>query len=65
MVKTCNESERDPWLYNRAHNFVDYAVDENGLWVIYLKTDFEGISVSKIEEVKIVFYPALLFNLSD
>ncbi|KAI6191035.1 Olfactomedin-like protein 2B [Aphelenchoides bicaudatus] len=45
----CNETQRDFWLYNRAHNYVDYAADENGLWIMYMRPDEERLIVSKIE----------------
>ncbi len=49
----CNESYRDMWLYDKPHNYVDYAADENGLWVVYMYRDRPGIVVSKIEPVRI------------
>lgn len=42
---------REFWLYNRAHNYVDFSMDENGLWVIYMKANSTQIMVSKIEPV--------------
>uniref|UniRef100_A0A915D7X0 Olfactomedin-like domain-containing protein n=1 Tax=Ditylenchus dipsaci TaxID=166011 RepID=A0A915D7X0_9BILA len=45
----CNDTERDPWLYDRAHNYVDFSMDENGLWVIYTRADSPHLLVSKIE----------------
>ncbi|VDN23658.1 unnamed protein product [Gongylonema pulchrum] len=45
----CNETERDIWLYNRPHNYVDYATDENGLWAVYVRSRMQHITVSKIE----------------
>ncbi|KAK6106050.1 Olfactomedin-like domain family protein [Brugia pahangi] len=45
----CNETERDIWLYNRPHNYVDYSADENGLWVAYVRSGMQHITVSKIE----------------
>ncbi|CAB3408630.1 unnamed protein product [Caenorhabditis bovis] len=45
----CNSTDRHGWLYNRPHNYVDFAVDENGLWVIYADAEFETIKVAKIE----------------
>ncbi|MFH4983032.1 hypothetical protein AB6A40_009741 [Gnathostoma spinigerum] len=47
--ENCNETERDVWLYGRPHNYVDYGVDENGLWVVYVRADSEHLTVSKIE----------------
>lgn len=49
--KQCNETQRDYWLYNRAHNYVDYAADENGIWVMYMRPNEEKLIVSKIETV--------------
>ncbi|CAJ0961265.1 unnamed protein product, partial [Mesorhabditis belari] len=46
----CNDTDRHPWLYNRPHNYVDFAVDENGLWVIYMRPDSNGLMVSKLEK---------------
>ncbi|KAL3998598.1 Olfactomedin-like domain family protein [Acanthocheilonema viteae] len=48
-LKNCNETERDVWLYNRPHNYVDYSADENGLWAIYVRSGMQHITVSKIE----------------
>ncbi|CAI5437609.1 unnamed protein product [Caenorhabditis angaria] len=45
----CNETDRDVWLYNRPHNFVDFAIDENGIWVIYSDAKSETIKVAKLE----------------
>ncbi|PAV77527.1 hypothetical protein WR25_02552 [Diploscapter pachys] len=45
----CNETDRDPWLYDRPHNYVDFAVDENGLWVIYMHAETQKLIISKLE----------------
>lgn len=50
-LQNCNETERDIWLYDRPHNYVDYAADENGLWAIYVRSGMQHITVSKIEPV--------------
>ncbi|OZC12436.1 Olfactomedin-like domain protein [Onchocerca flexuosa] len=47
--ENCNEMERDVWLYDRPHNYVDYSADENGLWAIYVRFGMQHITVSKIE----------------
>ncbi|VDK76227.1 unnamed protein product [Litomosoides sigmodontis] len=47
--ENCNETERDVWLYNRPHNYVDYSADENGLWVAYVRSGMQHVTVSKIE----------------
>lgn len=52
----CNETERDHWLYDRPHNYVDYAADENGLWIMYMRPDNDRLIVSKIEPVRIKNY---------
>ncbi|VDN03472.1 unnamed protein product [Thelazia callipaeda] len=53
--ENCNETERDIWLYNRPHNYIDYGADENGLWVVYVRSGMKHITVSKIEpDMKIV-----------
>uniref|UniRef100_A0A914KQU3 Olfactomedin-like domain-containing protein n=1 Tax=Meloidogyne incognita TaxID=6306 RepID=A0A914KQU3_MELIC len=49
-ILECNETERHPWLYNRSHNYVDFSVDHNGIWVIYMRPDSERLLVSKVEE---------------
>lgn len=50
-IKLCNETDRDPWLYDRPHNYVDFAVDENGLWVIYMHAETQKLIISKLEPV--------------
>lgn len=45
----CNESERDPYLYNLPHNYADFAADENGVWVVYMLQDMNHIVVSKLD----------------
>uniref|UniRef100_A0A914V5F7 Olfactomedin-like domain-containing protein n=1 Tax=Plectus sambesii TaxID=2011161 RepID=A0A914V5F7_9BILA len=45
----CNDTERDAWLYGKPHNYVDYAADENGLWVVYTYRENPSLVVSKIE----------------
>ncbi|MCP9260335.1 Olfactomedin-like protein 2B [Dirofilaria immitis] len=47
--ENCNETDRDVWLYNRPHNYVDYSADENGLWAIYVRSGMQHITVSKIK----------------
>ncbi|CAG9531754.1 unnamed protein product [Cercopithifilaria johnstoni] len=47
--ENCNETERDVWLYNRPHNYVDYSADENGLWVAYVRSGMQHITISKID----------------
>lgn len=50
-IQNCNVTERDPWLYNRPHNYVDFASDENGLWITYIRQGSQHVTVSKIESV--------------
>uniref|UniRef100_A0A0K0E9D0 Olfactomedin-like domain-containing protein n=1 Tax=Strongyloides stercoralis TaxID=6248 RepID=A0A0K0E9D0_STRER len=58
----CNETERDPWLYNRPHNYVDFAVDENGIWMIYMKPESTSLFINKIETD---FYVVQTWEISD
>uniref|UniRef100_A0AC35TKG5 Olfactomedin-like domain-containing protein n=1 Tax=Rhabditophanes sp. KR3021 TaxID=114890 RepID=A0AC35TKG5_9BILA len=58
----CNETDRDPWLYNRPHNYVDYAVDENGIWMIYVKPESNHLFINKIETD---FYVVQTWEISD
>lgn len=47
--KKCPAFKRDFYLYNLPHNYLDLAVDENGLWAVY-HYDFENfLVVSKLE----------------
>ncbi|VDK84635.1 unnamed protein product [Onchocerca ochengi] len=47
--ENCDKTERDVWLYDRPHNYVDYSADENGLWATYVRSGMQHITVSKIE----------------
>uniref|UniRef100_A0A915JV40 Olfactomedin-like domain-containing protein n=1 Tax=Romanomermis culicivorax TaxID=13658 RepID=A0A915JV40_ROMCU len=38
LFQKCNESERQPYLYDMQHNYADFAVDENGLWVVHVSS---------------------------
>uniref|UniRef100_A0A0N4ZK98 Olfactomedin-like domain-containing protein n=1 Tax=Parastrongyloides trichosuri TaxID=131310 RepID=A0A0N4ZK98_PARTI len=60
--QNCNETERDPWLYNRPHNYVDFAVDENGIWMIYMKPESSSLFINKIETD---FYVVQTWEISD
>uniref|UniRef100_A0A0N5C384 Olfactomedin-like domain-containing protein n=1 Tax=Strongyloides papillosus TaxID=174720 RepID=A0A0N5C384_STREA len=60
--QNCNETDRDPWLYNRPHNYVDFAVDENGIWMIYMKPESTSLFINKIETD---FYVVQTWEISD
>lgn len=48
-LQSCNETDRDAWLYNRQSNYVDFSMDENGLWVVYTRKGYPHLMVSKLE----------------
>ncbi|CEF65222.1 Gliomedin [Strongyloides ratti] len=60
--QNCNETDRDPWLYNRPHNYVDFAVDENGIWMLYMKPESTSLFINKIETD---FYVVQTWEISD
>uniref|UniRef100_A0A0K0FDJ8 Gliomedin (inferred by orthology to a human protein) n=1 Tax=Strongyloides venezuelensis TaxID=75913 RepID=A0A0K0FDJ8_STRVS len=60
--QNCNETDRDPWLYNRPHNYVDFAVDENGIWMIYMKPESTSLFINKIETD---FYVVQTWEIND
>ncbi|CAI4221279.1 unnamed protein product [Auanema sp. JU1783] len=61
----CNASDRHPWLYNRAHNYVDFAVDENGIWVIYMLQTWEVSEVNGTEISDAFIMCGVLYGLKS
>lgn len=45
----CAPENHDEYLYDTPHNFVDFAVDENGLFVVYRQQESNFLTVSKID----------------
>lgn len=45
----CEPPIAEEYLYGQAHNFVDFSIDENGLWVIYHYSNESFLVVSKLD----------------
>lgn len=53
------------FLYTTEHNYMDFSVDDNGLWVIYSTADSNNTHVAKVSASLFYYYyetPHIVFS---